>query len=472
MKNILLIFIIFISLKHIYLLKEQSDFYIRITNIISKDVSLGGFLFLDTDAVLIPSTSFNQENIFDLSIINDEDKSISSLLCFFYKFEKFYAGPAKIACFIDSLKIGKYHLYPLENTMSFLFFEIYICNILPFNLSESFNVVDKDEFYFYSLKPIKLFFYDSSDSITIKFNLFKSVSREIIIYLEDVPITCQTSGNKMICSITASELPQNNRYESLTVYIKDSEENKKINYFVYPVYVILNYIEKKTLKIKVSKLLTNCLTNYDNIIFDTLDDTLGNVIYSKEGFYLKIKNENIEDSDSKIKQLFCSFHKHPGENTKIFCERDGSLEDGIYTFEEYISEGPLDDEEDRISPNYKIVVPTFKSNGKCIYNSNYKNLENIYDLQLREKIELNFKNKEEILNITLNHEHYKGETKLFLGNSQIECYAINTDYINCEINGSNFDKSDIYYLEKMNFLEEKERLYIIAPFEVKVSWDN
>ena len=96
----------------------------------------------------------NQENIFDLSLINNEDKSIHSLMFFFHKFFNIY-GPAKIACHIYSSKthinLGKYHLYPLEQTKSFLFDEIYIANILPFNKLQSFNIIEGEEFYFNSL---------------------------------------------------------------------------------------------------------------------------------------------------------------------------------------------------------------------------------------------------------------------------------------------------------------------------------
>ena len=68
-----------------------------------------------------------------------------------------------------------------------------------------------------------------------------------------------------------------------------------------PINLILDYIEKKTLKIKVSKLLTNCLLENDWIIFDTSDNTLGNVLFSSNGFYLKVKKVDLDNSDSKIK---------------------------------------------------------------------------------------------------------------------------------------------------------------------------
>ena len=465
-KIILLLIICLNSLKS----QEEGEIQVKITNIISKEVALGGYLFLETDGILITPNYLNQENIFDLSIINDENNDIYSLLCFFYKFERFYVGNAKIACqIISPRKIipGKYHLYPLEKEMSFLFDEMYIVNIQPYNFTESFNIIDGNEFYFYSIKKIEINFMSRTELKTIKFDLDNPYDEEIIMYLEDIPIICECSFLKMICPISANDLPQDKRSQSFNVYIKDSLGNKKLNYFIYPIDIKLYYIPKKNLKIKISKLLTNCLTNYDNIVLDTKDDTLDNVIYSKEGFYLKVKKE---DENNYIKKIFCSFHKHPGDTTKIFCEVDQDLDDGFYTFEEYISQGPLEDEDDRISSNYNVVIPTFKINGKFVYTSEYGLNERIYDSQLRDKIYLEYKNKNEILNFNLNHEHFD-KTELYLGKNKIECMAISRNDISCNVPAINFENSDVYYIEKMNLLEERERLYILPPVEVKFLWD-
>ena len=458
-------FILTLFLSFSFINLQEGEFHVKITNVISKDILYGGYLLLETDGVFVPAMSFNQENIFDLSIVNDEDRSIYKLMCFFYKFEQFY-GPAQIACEVSSLKIkpGKYHLLPLENIYSFLFSEIYIMNILPFNLNNSFNIIDGDELYFYSLKKIKIPLFNISDYKLISFDLFDIVVKDIIIYLEDIPILCQASGHRMICNISAYELPQENRFQSLNVYLKDSNGNKKYNYLVYPIDILLYYIKKKTLKIKVTKLLSKNAVVGDKIIFDTSDNTLGNVLYSQKGFHLNIRNQ---DTPSNSIQLICGFHKHLGENTKVLCDTSKSItKDGIYYIDEYISEGPLEDDMDIISANYQIVVPTFVSNGKFLYSTKFLNIENIFDLEFREKIELNFKNKEEVLNITLNHENFCEQYKYFLGNSQLKCKLFNKEYIICQIQGNSFEKSGVYYIEKLNYFEEKERLYLLPPVEV------
>ena len=281
----------------------------------------------------------------------------------------------------------------------------------------------------------------------------------------------------MVCPISASNLPQDKRFQTFNVYIKDSKGNKFRNYLTFQICITLNYIEKKTLKIKVTKLLTNYLTMTGYIAFDTLDQTLENILFSKEGFNLKLKKEN---SDLKVINLLCGFHKHQGENTKIFClipEWYDDMQNGTYILEEYISGGPLEDEKDKISKNYQIIVPSFKSDRKIIFN-NYKELKNeiIFDFHLREKIELIFKKKEDIEIIFFDLESYyeidNEINKYFLGNNQLKCDGkLLNRYLICEVPGINFEKSGIYYMEQKNALGEKERLYFLPYIEVLVSWD-
>ena len=127
----------------------------------------------------------------------------------------------------------------------------------------------------------------------------------------------------------------------------------------------------------------------------------------------------------------------------------------------------IEDEMDKISANYQIIVLTFVSNGKFLYSTKLSNKENIFDLEFREKIVLDFKNKDEVLNITLNHENFNDQYKYFLGNSELKCYVYNIEYIICQIQGNSFEKSGIYYIEKLNYFNDKERLYSLPPVEVK-----
>ena len=103
MKELLLVFLFIISINYI-ISQEEEELNVHITNIISINTTIGGYLFIETDGMCISYGSLNQENIFDLSIINDKDKSIHSLMCFFHKFFNFY-DPAKIAFHINLQKI-------------------------------------------------------------------------------------------------------------------------------------------------------------------------------------------------------------------------------------------------------------------------------------------------------------------------------------------------------------------------------
>ena len=275
MKGILSTFLFILCLNTIYL-KGKIEIDVTITNIISKNISYGGYLFLETDGS-IPSISHIHENIFHLSIISDEDKSITPLSCFFYDYEKIFK-PAKIACEINSeITKGKYHLKPLNSKLTIILDEIYTANILPFNFDESFNINDGEEFYFYYHNKETLEYSSITETLGIRFQLFKSISedkkqsKDIIIYFEDIPITCQAYRSEMTCLISAVNLPQDNRFKTFNIYIKDSFGNKKMNYFVYPIDIILNYVEKKILKIKVTKLLTSTFSNNDFLILDTSD---------------------------------------------------------------------------------------------------------------------------------------------------------------------------------------------------------
>lgn len=445
--------------------EDQNYFQIKITNILSKDVPIGGFLVLQTEGILILKDSTQ----FLLSITKEEDNSQYSISCFFYQIENYITGKDTIVCNFKSDKPipkGKYYLSPSENEMKLDEKKI---KILPYNITDSFDIMDIDELNIYSSRKLVLDFSSNIDSKSIKFNIFEYVSyQETSIYFDDLEFKCIATGGRVKCPISASDFPQDKRFQSYNVYYKDSEGKKKKSYLTLPIDITLNYIEKKTLKIKVTKLLTNCLTKHGFIIFDTTDETLDNLLFSGFGFYLDVKKENF---DSKRNKLRCSFHKTPGETTKIFCEVSGNFEDGTYTIEQYISEGPIEDEDDLISSIYQIVIPSFLINNNIIYSSKEdENYEIVFDNQLREKIYLNYKKGEEILYIILNVYEYL-PNKYFLGKSEVENELLYEKFIKFKIPRSNFEKSGTYYFEKINAINEKERLYLLPPIEVSISSD-
>ena len=484
MKNLLIATLIFFSINIINSIGAELN-QIKIKNILSKNVPLGGYLFLEAEGIAFLLYKNLDKLSFTLSSIYEKDKTYSSFSCAFYWIEEYYKGEYEsiiIGCQIqkeNSFKLGKYYFSPLENEENIQLSNDSNIKLNILNINESFNIIEGEELlYFSNHNPNELFFKSNKDSETIGFELFESVSyREAIISLDDIEIKCKASGNRMVCPISASDLPQDKRFQTFNVYIKDSKGNKFRNYLTFQICITLNYIEKKTLKIKVTKLLTNYLTMTGYIAFDTLDQTLENILFSKEGFNLKLKKEN---SDLKVINLLCGFHKHQRENTKIFClipKWYDDMQNGTYILEEYISGGPLEDEKDKISKNYQIIVPSFKSDRKIIFN-NYKEIKDeiILDFHLREKIELIFKNKEDIEVIFFNLESYYDIdyeiNKYFLGNNQLKCDGkLLNRYLICEVPGINFEKSGIYYMEKKNALGEKERLYFLPYIEVLVSWD-
>ena len=207
MRESLLLFLIFIFFNYINS-EDERTFDIRITKIISQNVSSSGFLFLETNGT---SVYFTKRSYFNLTIISDEDNTTYLLPCHFYKLDKkskIIENTAMITCEIysqENITLGKYHLEPLESTMTFLFDEIYIINILPFNIDESFNIIEGEDLYFCSESIKPLYFSSNIQSKKISFDLFEKITKgEITIYLEDIPITCQASGRDLDCQISAS----------------------------------------------------------------------------------------------------------------------------------------------------------------------------------------------------------------------------------------------------------------------------
>ena len=468
MKSIIPFFFLIICFNFIDLkLEEEVQIYsnISITNIISKEVSIGGYLLLQTEGILILG---HNKDKFPLLITKDDDKSQYSLQCFFYQFEDYIIGKDTIVCKIQSdtsIQTGKYYLSQSENEM--IIDETNI-KILPYNIIDSFNIIDIQELNIYSLRKLTLSFSSNTDSDSLKFNIFEEVPyHETSVYFDDLEFKCVVTGKRVKCPISASVFPQDKRFQSYNVYYKDSKGNKKKSILARPIEVTLEYIQKKNLKIKVTKLLTNCLIKHDYIVFDTTDETLENLLFSSSGFYLDVKKENFDSENNK---LLCNFHKIPKDTTKIFCEASGRFEDGTYTIDQYISEGPIEDDRDSISSNYQIIIPTFFVNSQFVYSSKEEdNTEKVFDNQLREKIYLKYENGEEYQYIILNFNRDVISNKYFLGNSEIESEVLFSNFIKFKIPRSNFEKSGIYYFEKINAINEKERLYLLPPIEVTIS---
>jgi len=464
MKALILFFYLTIFFHYIHskIQEEQEYFQIKITNILSNDIPIGGILLLQTEGIVF----LEELKSFSLSITKEEDKSQYPITCFIYQFdETFINGKDIIACEIESdnpIQKGKYYL-SLEKEM--IIDEQYI-KILPFNII-SFNIIEGEELFAYSKKKIVKQFSSKTGSTSFKFSILEPLTfKETSIYFDDIEIKCQVSDDKIECPVIASIFPQDKRFQTFNVYYRDSQGNKKKNYLILPVEITLGYLKKKPLNIEVSNLLTNCLTKNYFIVFDTTDTNLDSVIFSKNGFNLNAKKENL---DSETYQLYCNFHKIPGENTKILCEASSVFEDGTYNIEEYISDGPIEDDDDRISKSYEITVPNFYIKGKFVYSSKEDdNVEYIFDHLLREKIYLNYENKEEFQYIYLYVERNKNSNKYILGNSELESELFGKDYIKFKVPKANFEKSGIYYFEKINALNEKERLYILPPVEVSV----
>ena len=120
MKNLLIATLIFFSINIINSIGAELN-QIKIKNILSKNVPLGGYLFLEAEGIAFLLYKNLDKLSFTLSSIYEKDKTYSSFSCAFYWIEEYYKGECKsiiIGCHIqkeNSFKLGKYYFSPLEN---------------------------------------------------------------------------------------------------------------------------------------------------------------------------------------------------------------------------------------------------------------------------------------------------------------------------------------------------------------------
>lgn len=226
------------------LILVKSQYPIELVNVLTERVPSDGMLILDTtgfiyplyDGRFIPGT-------FNLYAANQETKEQTKLDCFFYQFEgRLNPETPKIGCLLRNLEEGEYYLEPSINPIFFIEARTKF-ELQPYLEQFNFTVFKGSELYFYKDDgtPDEEFeeFHDNKE---IEFSLFEYAQSSIssTIYFDNMPVSCNTFGAKLRCRVNASQFEQL-RYKVYTVYIEDSENNVKRNYFVNPISVTLDY---------------------------------------------------------------------------------------------------------------------------------------------------------------------------------------------------------------------------------------
>lgn len=220
----------------------NSQYNVRITDLLTPVVASDGFLILDTRGLNFPLRMINrpEQNQFQLIVTNEEDNSSTKLSCFLYQFESLSRDSAKIGCRTRGLAPGKYSINPLSDKLLFSAVRKSI-TLLPFTIVDTFEVTEAKEVYFYEYDDNDEDFERSTDRDDIDFHLFEPTSEAQEIYFEDIPVKCRPSYYELKCPVTPKTFDQAKRRQTYTIFIKDTNGLKKRNYFVHPATITLEY---------------------------------------------------------------------------------------------------------------------------------------------------------------------------------------------------------------------------------------
>jgi len=225
-----------------YFILSDDDYKISINNILTEKVASNGFLILDTSSFSLPGKINVQLNSFQLLIKNEKDNEESSLSCFIKYLGQTFDGFPKIACRTTGIKPGIYTLNPTSD-LSFIYNNKYNITIPSFNIEDTFEIINGEELYFHDGTQYASFDF-FGELAELDFELFEKVSdKNVIIYFDEIPIYCNTNETKLNCILSSLDFPQSQKKQKYNVYIKDSEGNKKRNYLIISVDIVMNYIK-------------------------------------------------------------------------------------------------------------------------------------------------------------------------------------------------------------------------------------
>lgn len=227
------------------LIMETSQYQINLVSVLTERVPSNGMLIMDVRGFTFPLYDGRFfPGSFYLSVVNQGTQQKTSLSCFLYQFEgRANLESPKIGCLTQNLEPGTYSLVPFVNNIVFTEARTRF-ELQPFSGNFNFVVFSGSELYFYEDDgtPDEEFEY-RNEREDIDFSLFQYAQTPMTttIYFEKIPVSCNTFGAKLRCVLRANQFDQT-RYKKYTVYIKDSENNVKRNYFVNPVSITLEYL--------------------------------------------------------------------------------------------------------------------------------------------------------------------------------------------------------------------------------------
>ena len=236
MKFILILFITALFLPNI----ESNTYNLQLKDILSTEVCSTGWFIFDAELNMPIKDPMSVQYLFQVALRASEGAGVSS--CFIMYFEG--KTDAKVGCITTDFHLRLYQVVPSRIKASYNL-NGHTINVLPYSIKTPFQITTGSELYFYStVYEIKLNFAKADETKNLEFYLVKQTSSANYAFtLDDINIECTVKeGKKLVCPVTAKNLIQesNHMYQA---YIKDSNKNKKKNYFVNPIEVTLQYIK-------------------------------------------------------------------------------------------------------------------------------------------------------------------------------------------------------------------------------------
>ena len=236
MKIILILFITALFFPNI----ESNTYNLQLKDILSTEVCSTGWFIFDAELNIPIKDPITTEYLFKVTLRSPNGGAYSS--CFLIHFEG--KTDAKVGCITRDWHLRLYQVVPSMVKVSYNL-NAHTINVLPYSIKTPFQITTGSELYFYSpVYEIKLNFAKADETSTLEFYLVSQTSSANFSFnLDDIKIECTVKdGKKLLCPVTAENLIQEKNY-IYQVYIKDSINRKKKNYFVNPIEVTLQYIK-------------------------------------------------------------------------------------------------------------------------------------------------------------------------------------------------------------------------------------
>ena len=238
MKSILILFIIYLFFPKI----ESNTYNLQIKGLLTTDVCSYGIFVLDAQLNIPIKDSLNSDTFFPVFLRNSNSNE-GYTACFLMHFPG--KTEAKVGCIIPGFEESVYQILPHTETKYYTLYG-HTINVLPYSIKQPFVIKTGVELYYFTPKyEITLNFVKAEEGSILEFYLFSETSslEKSIVALDDIGLECVVNqGIKLLCPVVAKNLKQK-RNHVYQPYLVDTNKKVKLNYFVNPIEVTLQYIK-------------------------------------------------------------------------------------------------------------------------------------------------------------------------------------------------------------------------------------